>query len=74
MENFKNETRYLKPCCEFRVFIRCMKDAFCRPYYQKLLMCPLIKRGDRAFVSQNAAEPLERSVKLLKHLAKFLTV
>ena len=39
MENFKIESRYLKLCYEFRVFIRCMKAAFYRPDYQNSLMC-----------------------------------
>ena len=43
MENFQIESKYLKPCYEFRVFIRCMKAAFYRSDYQRFLMCPLIK-------------------------------
>ena len=72
MENFKIENRYMKLCNEFRTVIRCMKAAFYRPDYQKLLMCPLIKRLGRAFVSKNAVEPLKRSVEILKHLAELL--
>ena len=44
-----------------------MKAAFYRQDYQELLMCPLIKRLGRAFVSKHAAEPLKRSAELLKH-------
>ena len=43
-----------------------MRDAFHRPDYQELLMCPLIKRLGQAFVLKHAAEPLKRSVKLLR--------
>ena len=66
MENFTIESRYLKLCNQFRTVIRFMKAAFYRPDYDKLLMCPLIKRLDRAFVSKYAAEPLQHSVKLLR--------
>ena len=52
MENFKIESRYLKLCSEFRAVIRRMKAAFNRPDYQKLLICPLIERLDRAFKAQ----------------------
>ena len=38
MENFKIESRYLKLCNEFRAVIRCMKAAFYRPDYQKLVV------------------------------------
>ena len=68
MENFTIESRYLKLFNEFRAVTRCMKAAFYRPYYKKLLMCPLIKRLDRAFVSKREAELLKRSAELLKHL------
>ena len=61
MENVKVESRYQKLCYEFRAFIRCIKAAFYRPDHQKLLMCPLIKRLGRAFVSKNVAELLKRS-------------
>ena len=74
MENFKIEYRYLKLCNEFRAVIRCMKAAFYRPDYRKLLMCVLIKRVDRAFVSKHAAEPLKGSAELLKHSAELLSV
>ena len=47
MENFKIESRYLKLCNKFRAVIRCA--SFCRPDYQKLLMCPLIKTLGLAF-------------------------
>ena len=66
MENFKIESRYLRLCYAFMAFIRCMKAAFYRPDYQKFLMCPLIKRFGRVFVSKNAAELLKHSGKLLK--------
>ena len=65
MENFTIESSYLKLCNTFRA--GCMKAAFYRQDYQELLMCPLIKRLGRAFVSKHAAEPLKRSAELLKH-------
>ena len=61
MENFKIESRYLKLCNEFRVVTRRMKAAFYRPDYQKLSMCPLIKRLGRASISKHATEPLKGS-------------
>ena len=42
-----------------------MKATFDRPDYQKFLMCPLIKRLDRAFVSKDAADPLKCSAEVL---------
>ena len=74
MENFTTESRYLEVLNEFRTIIRCMKAAFYRPDYQKLLMCLLIKRLGRAFISKHAAEPLKRSAELLKHSAEFLRI
>ena len=65
MENFTIESSYLKLCNTFRA--GSMKAAFYRQDYQELLMCPLIKRLGRAFVSKHAAEPLKRSAELLKH-------
>ena len=59
MEDFKTECRYLKLCCKFRVFIRCMDVAFYRQVFQKFLMCPLIKKTGQAFVLIHAAEPFE---------------
>ena len=56
----------MKLCNEFRAVIKCMKPAFYKPDYQKLLMCPLIKRLNRAFVSKHAVEPLKLSAKLLR--------
>ena len=73
MENFKIERRYLKLCNEFRAVIKCMKTTFYGPEYQKLLMCPLIKRLGRAFVSKYAAKPLKGSAELLKHSAQLFT-
>ena len=70
MENFKIESRYLKLCNEPRAVIRCMKAAFCRSDYQKLLMCRLIKRLGRSFVSKHAAEPLKGAAEILKYLAE----
>ena len=67
MENFTTESRYLKLCNNFRAVIRCMKAAYYRPDYQKLLMCSLIKRLGRAFVSKHAAKPL-------KHLAELFRI
>ena len=72
MENFIIESRYLKLCNEFKAVITCMKTAFYRPDYQKLLMCPMIKRPSQAFVSKHAAESLIGSAELLKHSAKLL--
>ena len=66
MEGLKTTGRYRKLCYEFGAFIRCMKAAFYRPDFQKFLMCPLIKRLDRAFVSKHAAELLKHLVELLK--------
>ena len=74
MENFTIESRYLKLSNQFRAVIRCMKAAFYRPDYQKLLMCPLIKRLGQAFVSKHAAEPLKRSAELLKQSSEFLRI
>ena len=74
MENFKIEIRYLKLCNEFRAVIRRMKADFYRPDYPKLLMCPLIKRLGRGFVSKHAAEPLKSSAELLKHSVELLRV
>ena len=74
MENFTIESRYLKLCNKFRAVIRCMKAAFYRSDYQKLLMCPLIKRLDRAFVAKHAARPLNRIAELLKHSAELLRI
>ena len=70
MKDCKIEDRYLKFCYEFRAVFRCMKPAFYRRDYQKLLLCPLIKRLERAFVSKHVAEPLKRSVELLRHSAE----
>ena len=74
MGNFTIESRYLKSCNEFRAIIRCMKAAFYRPDYQKLLMCPLIKRLGGAFVSKYPAEPLKCSAELLKPSVKLLKI
>ena len=68
--NFKIESRYLKLCYEFRIFIRCVKAAFYRSDYPKFLMSPLIKRLGRVFVSKHAVEPLKGSAELLKHSAQ----
>ena len=72
MENFKTKDIYLKLCYEFSAFIRCMKAAFYIPDYQKFLVCPLIQRLGRAFVSKHAVDPLKRSAELLKHSTRFL--
>ena len=72
MENFKIESRYLKLCNELRAVIRSMKAAFYRPDYQKLLMCPLIKRLGWAFVLKHAAKPLKGLAELLKHSTELL--
>ena len=72
MENFKIESRYLRLCNKFRAVMRCVKAAFDRPDYQKLLMFPLIKKLGRAFVSKHAVKPLKGSTEPLKHLVKLL--
>ena len=72
MENLNIESRYLKLCYVFRAVIRCIKAVFYRPDYQNLLMCLLIKRLSRAFVSKHATELLKRPGKLLKHLPELL--
>ena len=81
MENLKIKNRYLKLFYGFRIFIICIKAAFYGPDYQKFLMCPLIKRFGRSFVSKNAAESLKHSdeffkysAELLKHSVKLLRV
>ena len=74
MENVSIESIYLKLCNKFRAVIRCIKVAFYRPYYQKLLICPLIKRFDRGFVPKHAAESLKRSAELLKHSTVLLRI
>ena len=61
MENFTIESRYLNLCNQFRTAIRFLKGAFYRPDYQKLLMCPLIKRLGKTFISKHATEPLKYS-------------
>ena len=70
MEDFKIKIRYLKLCYEFRAFIRCMKVAFYRPNFQKLLMFPLIKRLGRAFVLKHVAEPLKHLAELFEILSQ----
>ena len=68
MENFAIESRYLNLCNEFNAVTRCMKAAFYRPDYQKLLMYSLIKRLGRAFVSKHlfqAFETLSRAFETL---------
>ena len=72
MEILIIESRYLKLCNEFTAVIRCMKSAFYRPDYQKLLMCPLIKRLGRVFVLKHAAKPLKRSAVLLRFKRKLI--
>ena len=74
MENFTIESRYLKLCNEFRTVIRFMKAAFYGPDYQKLFMCPLIKRLDRTFFSKHAAKPLKHSAEPLKHSAELFKI
>ena len=72
MVSFKIESRYLKLCNEFRAVIRCIKAVFYRADYQKLLICPLIKRLGGAFVSKHAAAPLKGSAELLKQSVELL--
>ena len=60
----QNWSKYLN---EFRAVTRCMRAAFYWVDYQKLLMCPLIKRLGRAFVSKHVAELLKQIAKLLNH-------
>ena len=40
MEDSKIESRYVKLCYEFRVFIRCLEAVFYRLDFPKLLMYP----------------------------------
>ena len=49
MGSFTIERIYLKLRDEFRAVIRCIKAAFYRQDYQKLLIYALIKRLGRAF-------------------------
>ena len=72
MENFKIKSKDLKLCYEFRASISCTEAAFYRPDYQKFLMCPLIKRLGRPFISKHAPEPLKRSAEFLKHSPELL--
>ena len=72
MGNFAIGSRYLKLYKEFRAIIRCMKAAFYRTNYQKLLMCLLNKRLGWAFVSKQATKPLKYPAELLKHTAELL--
>ena len=74
MEHFTIKSRYPKLCNEFRAVIKCMKAAFYRPDYQKLLMSQLIKSLGREFVSKHAAEPLKRSAEPLKHSAELFRI
>ena len=50
MKDIKIESRYGKVYLEFLAFIRCMEVGFCRPDFQKFLMCLLIKRPGRVFL------------------------
>ena len=74
MENFTIESSYLKLCNEFWAVVTCMKATFYRLDYKKLLMCPMIKRLGRPFVSKHAAQPLKRSAELFKHSAELLKI
>ena len=64
MKNFKTESRYLKLCYKFRIFIRCIKAAS-RTKLSKILI-----------FSKYAAELLHCSIGIafLKRSAKFLRV
>ena len=57
---------------KYQSIIRCMKAAFYRPDYQKLFMCPLIKRLGQTFVSNHAGKRLKGSTELLKHSGELL--
>ena len=72
MEDLKIKSKYLKLCYQFRAFIRYMKAAFYRPDFQKLLISPLIKLIDQAFIPKHAAKPLKHSDEFLKHVVEFL--
>ena len=72
MKNFTIGNRYVKLCNEIWAVIRCMKAAFYRPDYQKLLMCLLIKKPGYGFVSKHALKGLKESIKLLKPSVKLL--
>ena len=65
MENLKIVSRY-------QSFVYESRHLFYRPDYQKFLMCPLIKRLERAFVSKHGVDPLKCSAELLKHSAERL--
>ena len=70
MEGFKIED--VKLCYELKVFIRCLETAFKRSDFQKFLMCLVIKKCGREFVSKHVVEHLKHSAKLLKHSADLL--
>ena len=74
MGSFTIERIYLKLRDEFRAVIRCIKAAFYRQDYQKLLIYALIKRLGRAFVSKHVVETLKRSAELLKQSAEHLRI
>ena len=57
---------------KYQSIIRCMKAAFYRPDYQKLFMCPLIKRLGQTFVPKHADKLLKGPTELLKHSAELL--
>ena len=59
MEDFKTESRYLKLCYVLEAIIRYMNATFCRPDFQKFLMCPSNKRLGRAFVFKDSTKPLK---------------
>ena len=72
MENFAIKSRYLKLCKEFNAVPRCMKAAFYRPNYQKLLMYSLIKRLGRAFVSKHLFQAFETLSRAFETLGRAL--
>ena len=69
IENFTIESRYLKLCNEFRTFIRFMKATIYRPDYQKLLMCPLIKRP-----GQNSSFMTKTSRRAIMHRSRLKNI
>ena len=71
MEDLKTESRYLKLCYEFRVFLRFMKAAF---YISDFWKFRWSKDSAEDFISKRAAELLETlgSAEGLKDSAKCL--
>ena len=65
MEDLQTESRYLKLCYEFRVFLRFMKAAF---YISDFWKFRWSKDSTKDFISKRAAKLLKHSAELLKTL------